>query len=176
MTISVGEAIYIGVKPLTKVFLNSAIGFVLARKDVITQEVSQAVSILIVNILAPCLVFNKILLSLGTKDIVAIAVMLLTAILYTALGLGFAMLVKAVTPNPKYWFGGLIVAGMFTNSGDLPIAYITTLSGGTSFHPRRKLQGNRIRHHFHEHPQFFSLQHGRLQLHCTRLPPNGTGR
>lgn len=98
-----------------------------------TPETNQAISILIVNVLAPCLIFNKILISLDTEDIVSIAVMLLTSVLYTVLGLAFALAVKVLTPNPKYWFGGLLIAGMFTNSGDLPIAYVTTLAGGTSF-------------------------------------------
>lgn len=133
MTISVGSAIYIGVKPLTKIFLNSAIGFYMGRKGHLTPETSQNISILVVNFLAPCLIFNKILSSIDTKDIVAIAVMLMTSFMYIAAGIVFALVVKFLTPNPKYWLGGLLTAGMFTNSGDMPIAYITSFVGGSTF-------------------------------------------
>lgn len=81
----------------------------------------------------PCLVFNKVLLSIDSSDLKTIGVLLLTAILYQVVGLFFSLTTRAVTPNPKYWVGGLLIAGIFTNSGDLPIAYISTLSSGTLF-------------------------------------------
>lgn len=81
----------------------------------------------------PCLIFNKVLSSLDASDLRTIGVLILTAFLYQFIGLFFSLTVKASTPNPKYWLGGLLLAGVFTNSGDLPIAYITTLSGGSPF-------------------------------------------
>ena len=87
----------------------------------------------IVNYLMPCLIFNKVLSSLDSSDLQTIGVLLLTAVLYQLVGFFFSLTVKATTPNPKYWVGGLLIAGIFTNSGDLPIAYITTLSGGSPF-------------------------------------------
>ena len=133
MAISIGAAIYIGVKPLTKVFLNSSLGFLLARKKILTMETCQNISIILVNVLTPCLIFNKVLLSIDTSDIAAIGVMILTSSLYVCIGLIFACIVKVLTPNPKYWLGGLLVAGMFTNSGDLPVAYITSITNGSAF-------------------------------------------
>lgn len=88
---------------------------------------------MIINYLLPCLVFNKVLSSIDASDLKSIGVMLLTAWIYQAVGLAFSILIKAFFPTPKYWFGGLIVAGIFTNSSDLPIAYITTFSSGTLF-------------------------------------------
>lgn len=141
MVISIGTAIYIGVKPLIKVFLTGSIGFYLARKKVLTPQVCQAISLIIVNVLTPCLIFNKILVSLDSSDIVAIGVMVLTSALYVALGLTCTLIVKALTPNPKYWLGGLLTAGMFSNNGDLPIAYMTTLSSGSAFTATQSARG-----------------------------------
>lgn len=72
-------------------------------------------------------------MSLDSSDLKTIGVILLTATLYQIIGLAFSLITKATTPNPKYWFGGLLMAGIFTNSGDLPLAYIATLSSGTLF-------------------------------------------
>lgn len=93
----------------------------------------QSISVIIVNYLIPCLTFNKVVSSIDAKDLKTIGVLLLTAALYQFIGFFFSLLTKTVTPNPKYWMGGLIVAGTFSNAGDLPIAYITTLSSGTLF-------------------------------------------
>lgn len=81
----------------------------------------------------PALIFNKIIESLSGSDIKLIGVFCLTMVLYQVLGLFFGVAAKMLTPNPKYWTGGLIVAGTMTNIGDLPIAYVTTLAGGSLF-------------------------------------------
>lgn len=88
---------------------------------------------IIVNYLLPCLTFNKVLSSIDASDLKTIGVMLLTAVLYQVMGLSFSVLTWATTPNPTYWLGGLLLAGTFTNTSDLPIAYITTLSSGSLF-------------------------------------------
>lgn len=133
MTYGAGAAIYVGIKPLLKVFLNCLVGFILGKKGVLSPQTSQDISIIVVNFLSPCLVFNKIVTSISTKDIVSLAVMELTAILYIAIGAVFAITVKTFTPNPKYWMGGLFLLGSLTNAGDLPIAYITTFVTGSTF-------------------------------------------
>lgn len=108
-------------------------GFILAKQNVFTVEVVRSVSVLIVNWLIPCLIFYNVVTSIGDSEIGLVGVFVLTNFIYESLGLFFAFIVKLVTPNPKYWTGGLIIAGSMTNISDLPIAYVTTLAGGTLF-------------------------------------------
>lgn len=81
----------------------------------------------------PALIFNKVIESLSGSDIKLIGVFVLTASLYQTLGLTFGFITKLLTPAPRYWTGGLIVASSMSNIGDLPIAYVTTLASGTLF-------------------------------------------
>lgn len=133
MALSIGGAIYVSIKPLIKIFLNCAIGFYLARQNILSVEVVQSLSVVIINVLMPALIFNKVIESISGSDIALIGVFCLTMILYLSLGLTFSFITKLCTPSPKYWTGGLIVAGTMTNIGDLPIAYVTTLASGTLF-------------------------------------------
>lgn len=109
--------------------------------DIMTVETCQNISVIIVNYLIPCLTFSKVVSSIDASDLKTIGVLLLTAVLYQCIGLFFSIFTNGVTPNPKYWLGGLIVAGTFTNAGDLPIAYITTLSSGTLFSSQDSSKG-----------------------------------
>lgn len=83
----------------------------------------------------PCLVFYNILSSIDSSDLASLGVMLLSAALFQAIGLGFGYLCKYTTGCPKYWKGGLLASGVYANINDFPIAYITTLSGTIYFQP-----------------------------------------
>lgn len=83
----------------------------------------------------PCLVFFNILSSIDSSDLASLGVMLLTAALFQAIGMGFGYLCRFTTGCPKYWKGGLIASGIYANVNDFPIAYITTLSGTIYFQP-----------------------------------------
>lgn len=133
MALSIGGAIYIAVKPLIKIFLNCLMGYILARQNIFTVEVVKSISVLIVNWLMPALIFYNVIYSIKGSDIGLIGVFILTNFIYEALGLFFACIAKLFTPNPKYWTGGLLIAGAMTNIGDIPIAYVTTLAGGSLF-------------------------------------------
>ncbi|ANB11748.1 putative ATPase ECM3 [Sugiyamaella lignohabitans] len=61
--------------------------------------------------------------------------------MYTAIGLAFGLIVWYATPNPRKWFGGVVAAGGFNNSSDLPIAYITTLASSSLFPAGSAQQG-----------------------------------
>lgn len=77
--------------------------------------------------------FTKIVSSLDSSDLRTVGVVILTAFLFQALGLAASAIVALVAPVPKYWLGSLIMACVFSNTTDLPVAYITTLSGGKPF-------------------------------------------
>lgn len=61
--------------------------------------------------------------------------------MFEAIGLGFGIIVRYCTPNPKRWFGGLLAAGIFSNTSDLPIAYVSTLAASPFFSAKAESQG-----------------------------------
>lgn len=108
-------------------------GFLLARYDLLTPETCSNLSSMIVNVLQPCLMFNRIITSLDSSDLKTIGVIILTGFLYQFIGLFAAFVGRLVLPVPKFWFGSFILACVFSNTTDLPVAYVTTLSGAHPF-------------------------------------------
>lgn len=77
--------------------------------------------------------FNRIISSLDSSDLKAVGTILLTGFMYQGLGFTAAILIRMFTRVPKYWVGSLLLACVFSNTTDLPVAYVTTLSGGNPF-------------------------------------------
>lgn len=133
MSISLGAAIYIALKPILKIYSILIVGYLLARYDIVSMESSRGISNMVVNSILPCLTFNKIVSGISDKDIKAVGVIVLSAMLLFAVGGSCSLLARLVTPVPKKWFWGLLFAGVFPNISDLPIAYVQSLSGGALF-------------------------------------------
>lgn len=57
------------------------------------------------------------------------------------MGLFSSIFIKLSCPVPKYWLGSLIIATIFSNTTDLPIAYVTTLAGSRPFVPEDGAKG-----------------------------------
>lgn len=133
MSISLGAAIYISVKPIIKIFLNIALGFILAKKKILTAETGRSISSILILALQPALIFNKIISSLDGSDLKMLGIMILGAFFQTGVGLIAGIALVLFAPCPKNWRGGLIAASTWNNAGDLPIAYVQSLATGSLF-------------------------------------------
>ncbi|QLQ82331.1 hypothetical protein HG537_0H00920 [Torulaspora globosa] len=133
MSVSLGAAIYIAVKPILKIYTIMAVGYLLVRFDIVSMETSRGISNMVVNAILPCLTFNKIVYGISDKDIKQIGVIVLSAALLFVVGGSCALLTKLVTPAPNKWFWGLLFGGIFPNISDLPIAYVQSMGNGSIF-------------------------------------------
>ncbi len=131
--ISLGAIIYTSVKPIIKIYLGIGIGFFLAKRNVLTVETGRNVSDIILNVLMPCLMFNKIITSLQGSDIKDLGIVVLSAFLYYAIGLVGGIITVLLFPVPKNWKGGLIGCATWNNIGDLPMAYMQSMDTGLVF-------------------------------------------
>lgn len=158
-SLSVGNAIYISVKPLIKILLNCSIGYFLAKKGtfcfkpsspifffssltlnpflltlgLLTPETCSNLSSIVVNVLQPCLMFSRIIACLDSSDLKTVGVIVLTGFLFQFLGMFASFVGRLFLKIPKYWTGSYILTCVFSNLTDLPVAYVTTLSGGSPF-------------------------------------------
>lgn len=130
---TLGQAIYISIKPLFKIYLAAGTGFLLAKQKILTPDGSRVISQIVLNYLIPCLFFHNIVASLKDTDIKIMGVIILTGYIYYAAGALCAVILKLLNPIPKMWVGGLFMACIFNNSGDLPIAYVQTIGNGSMF-------------------------------------------
>lgn len=133
MTATLGQVIYIAVKPIFKIYLIIGTGFGLAKMGILTADATRSISDIVLTVLLPALSFNKIVTSIEDSDIKYVAIICLTSILIFGTGLFCAWIIKKTLPVPKQWGGGILAGGMFPNISDLPIAYLQTLDQSTMF-------------------------------------------
>ena len=133
MSIDLGAAIYIALKPILKIYTIIGVGFLLARYNIVSMETARGVSNMVVNAILPCLTFNKIVSNISDEDIKEVGVIVLSAMMLFAVGSLCAVVTRYAMNVPKQWFWGLMFAGFFPNISDLPIAYVQSMSNGTVF-------------------------------------------
>lgn len=133
MTINLGAAIYIALKPVLKIYTIIFVGFLLAKYNIVSMEHAKGISNMVVNALLPCLTFNKIVSNLSWHDIKEIGVLVLTALILFSFGTICALITNYTTPVPKQFFWGIIFGGLFPNISDLPIAYVQSMGNGAIF-------------------------------------------
>lgn len=125
-----GTIIYSAVKPIFKIYFIIALGFLLAKRNILTVTTCRDISDCIVTAIMPCLIFNNVVTNLKSSDIKNLGVIFFTGTLLFIIGVGLSILNKTLTKSPKRWLGGLLSVGLFPNISDLPIAYLQTLSNG----------------------------------------------
>ncbi|CAR28893.1 hypothetical protein ZYGR_0U02510 [Zygosaccharomyces rouxii] len=135
MSIDLGAAIYIALKPILKIYTIMGVGFLLARYNIVTMEIARGVSNMVVNAILPCLTFNKIVSNISDEDIKEVGAIALSALILFALGTICALATKYVLKVPRQWSWGLLFAGFFPNISDLPIAYVQSMTNGKVFAP-----------------------------------------
>lgn len=129
-----GLVIYSAVKPIFKIYFIIAIGFILAKRNILTVTTCRDISDTIVTAIMPCLIFNNMVSYLKSSDIKNIGIIIFTSCLLFTFGGFLAYGIHLITKSPKRWLGGLISVGIFPNISDLPIAYLQTFAkGGTIF-------------------------------------------
>lgn len=141
-SLELGQAIYVAIKPIIKVYLVGVIGFLSVKLDLMSMETSRGISNTLVNLVLPCLTFNKIVNNLSGSKIKEIGVIVMSGLVIFGVGGLLATLLGLVLPGvPKKWKFGLIFAGIFCNISDLPIAYVQSLGGGLVFQPSEVDEG-----------------------------------
>lgn len=140
MHIEIGSVIYAAAKPMFKIYLILGTGFLLAKLNILTVDVTRNVSDMVVTVVLPCLAFNKIVENISISDLKSIGVICLSAAILYSFGAFCSLLVILGTPLPKKWRGGCMAGGIFPNISDLPIAYIQTLDTGAVF---TEVEGNK---------------------------------
>lgn len=133
MGLSVGQAIWISIKPMIKIYFIIGTGFALAKSNIMTVAATRTLSDVVLTVLLPCLSFNKIVSSIEDKDIKDVGIICLSSLLIFGTGLFFAYVCRRLLPVPKQWYGSILAGGMFPNISDLPIAILQTMDQGSLF-------------------------------------------
>lgn len=120
-------AVWIAFKPMLKIYLSIGAGFIFAKMNILTPELSKGISRLILVLFLPSLIFNNIVSEIKDTDAQLLGVIVFTGFIYYLIGLGWGFIIRGVSPIPRAWFGGLLLCCMINNCSDLPLAYIQTI-------------------------------------------------
>lgn len=131
--IALGQAIYMAFKPLLKIYFSASLGFWMQKIGMLTPEGSRIISLMVLNFLLPCLIFSNIVGYIKDSDAKFLGILVLSSYIYFAIGAIWGFFIRGTSPIPRAWFGGLLLACIINNSGDLPIAYIQTLGTNPNF-------------------------------------------
>ncbi|CAN3373481.1 hypothetical protein DIURU_003036 [Diutina rugosa] len=130
MSLYIGTIIYVAVKPMFKIYFILALGFYLAKRNILTVSTCRDISDMVVTAVMPCLILNNLISNLKSSDIKQIGIVFFTALCLFTVGLVLAAFTYFLTKSPRRWLGGLLSVGLFPNISDMPIAYLQTMSKG----------------------------------------------
>lgn len=132
-TLTLGEVIYIAVKPIFKIYMIIGVGFYLSRKNILTVDTARNISTIIIKILLPCLIFELIVTNITNDVIHEVATIILISVFMSLAQTGLVFAAGVALGCPRNWWGGLILCGLLPNMSDLPIAYLQTLQTADIF-------------------------------------------
>lgn len=133
MGAQLGAIIFTSVLAILKFVLTAACGTVLAKRRLLDSTGTRAISQCILNVFLPALIFSKVIQGIDQSEMKQVGVLVLTAILYTLLGLAAGFIVRFLTKIPRGWRYGVLATGAFSNWGDLPLVLITTIVASAPF-------------------------------------------
>ncbi|KAH8150835.1 uncharacterized protein LAJ45_05016 [Morchella importuna] len=133
-SIGIGKVIFVAIKPMVKMAAIAGGGVYFAKKGFLTPEVCKANASILMNLLLPLLIFATVLPAFDRDNMTSVLSVVVTGGLYQVMGLVFGLIVRWLTPVPPSWRGGVLAAGIFSNLGDLVIAYLSTLAKSEPFH------------------------------------------
>ncbi|KAG6813007.1 hypothetical protein H0H92_014744 [Tricholoma furcatifolium] len=108
-------------------------GFILTKTDNFPPVAARGAGQIALNITLPCLMFSKIVPAFTADNISALGPLILVAILYEAIGLAMAWIVKQFFWVPHRFRYGVLVAGGWGNYGDIPTSVIVSVAGAAPF-------------------------------------------
>ncbi|KAL5534926.1 ECM3_1 [Sanghuangporus sanghuang] len=131
--LSVGALIWVSVRPLIRLVLCTLCGFIITKADIFPPVAARGMGQVLLNITLPALMFSKIVPAFTSDNVGALGPLILVAFLYEAFGIIIAWLVKQFFWVPHRFRYGILVAGGWSNVGDVPTAVIMSITGSAPF-------------------------------------------
>ncbi|KAK9450297.1 auxin efflux carrier [Limtongia smithiae] len=130
---TVGASIFVAVKPIVKIFLSVCAGIYFSKRGVLDVHTCKKMSSIIINYFFPCIIFSKVINAFDSHTMTTVGLCVLAAVFYIGIGFVLAVVMRLISPVPKYWRGGAANASIFNNSGDIPMAYVMTITASAPF-------------------------------------------
>ncbi|KAL9710416.1 Protein M3 [Leucoagaricus gongylophorus] len=133
MSISAGTLIWISIRPLIRLAAGVASGFIITKADIFPPIAARGAGQVALNITLPSLLFSKLVTAFTKDNIKAFGPLVFVAVLYEALGVLLAWIIKQFFWVPHRFRYGILVAGGWGNVGDVSTAVLLSLTGNAPF-------------------------------------------
>nr|GAT44866.1 auxin efflux carrier transmembrane protein [Mycena chlorophos] len=130
---SAGYLIWISCRPLFRLILCVSSGFALTKADLLPAVAARGTGQILLNITLPSLMASKIIPAFTSQNISALGPLVLVALIYEALGVLIAWVVRLLFWVPHRFRWGIIVAGGWSNWGDIPTAVVMSITAAAPF-------------------------------------------
>ncbi|KJA26345.1 hypothetical protein HYPSUDRAFT_36646 [Hypholoma sublateritium FD-334 SS-4] len=131
--VAAGTLIWISCRPLIRLIFCIACGFGITKADIFPPVAASGAGQIVLSITLPCLMFSKIVPAFTTQNAGALGPLIVIALLYEALGMAMAFVIKQFLWVPHRFRYGILVAGGWGNVGDIPTAVIMSITGAAPF-------------------------------------------
>ncbi|KAJ1559736.1 Protein M3 [Cladochytrium tenue] len=125
--------IWTACRPIIKILLLLAVGFITARRNILTTDGSKTLAALLVWVLYPCLLFSNVLAGIDADNLKVFGIMTLAAAINIALGLALGLAVLYLTNPPRDFRYGAVLATVMGNNSDLPLAIVSSVGASAPF-------------------------------------------
>ncbi|KAF9533769.1 auxin efflux carrier [Crepidotus variabilis] len=131
--LSISTLIWVACRPLIRLVFCVSCGIIVTKKDMFPLVAARSVSQIIMNIGYPCLMFSKIIPAFTSDNLRALGPLVLVAVIYILLGTLLGFVVKQLCWVPHRFRYGILMAGAFSNVGDLPTAVALAVTSAAPF-------------------------------------------
>ncbi|KAJ1569241.1 Protein M3 [Cladochytrium tenue] len=125
--------IWTACRPIIKILLLLAVGFITARRNILTTDGSKTLAALLVWVLYPCLLFSNVLAGIDAENLKVFGIMTLAAAINIALGFALGLAVLYLTNPPRDFRYGAVLATVMGNNSDLPLAIVSSVGASAPF-------------------------------------------
>ncbi|KAJ7841083.1 auxin efflux carrier transmembrane protein [Mycena olivaceomarginata] len=131
--LSAGHLIWISCRPLFRLIICVGCGFTITKADIFPAVAARGTGQILLNITLPSLMFSKIIPAFTSQNISALGPLVLVALLYEGISIILAWMVSQIFWVPHRFRWGILVAGGWSNYGDIPTAVVMSITGAAPF-------------------------------------------
>ncbi|KAF5327766.1 hypothetical protein D9619_004550 [Psilocybe cf. subviscida] len=131
--VATGTLIWISVRPLLRLIFCVSCGFAITKADIFPATAAAGAGQMLLNITLPSLMFSKIVPAFTSDNVGALGPLVLIALIYEAMGILLSYTVKQLFWVPHRFRYGILVAGGWSNIGDIPTSVILSVTGAMPF-------------------------------------------
>ncbi|EJD55666.1 auxin efflux carrier [Auricularia subglabra TFB-10046 SS5] len=125
---SAGALVWMSCRPLIKMTLSTACGFILTRMGVFGPMHARGCGQVVIKVFYPALVFAKLVTGISTQNVSAIGPLFVVCGIYLVLGAFMSLFVTQFFWVPHRFRYGIHASGIFGNFGDIPTAVIMSMT------------------------------------------------